>query len=158
MWFCSLLCSWFCHMFAARDSSLWVRITQVSVCYSPVQRYQNILPHFLKCLGRAMPWAPGFRELPWPPCNEQLEKWLCLIPLVGSVAPGHQMGMGLYSFPSLFLGLTWMGLQAVSPYRLVSGSVGDTSIFLLTGLDQHVPQNKLNRKMRFCSQPYPSNW
>lgn len=175
MCFCSQLCSWSCHMFAARDNSLCVSVARVSVHYSPVQLVQNILPHFLKCLGRAVPWAPGIQRaalttLGW--AAGEMTETRCLIPQVGLVAPGHQMGMGIYSFPSLFLGLRWMDLQALSPYRPVSGSVDEIccsaallcsprrthSSSCLLGWTNMCYRTNWIEKCDSAPKPYPSNW
>lgn len=122
MWFCSQLCSRFCHMVAATDSSLCVGVTHVSVCKSPVQLVRNILPHF-QMPGKSRALSSRHWELPSAPCDGEVTETRCLIPLLGLVAPGHQMGKGIYSFPSLFFGLSWMELQALSPHRPVNVSV-----------------------------------
>lgn len=70
------------------------------------------------------------------------------------------MRMGIYRFPSLFLGLSWMDLHGpvyIQAYRLFCGwnvllnssallSQENAVIFPVIGLDQHMPQNKLKWK------------
>lgn len=97
----------------------------------------------LVCPRRVVLWAPGI----WRPVltTPGWAAWdvsayaethsggvtgaRCFSPQVGSVASGREMRMGIYKFPSLFLGLGWMGHSCIVllTYRLVS-SVDEMSL------------------------------
>jgi len=114
-------------MFAARDSSLWVIVTKVALRYSSVHLVQNILPLFPcvpeeSCtpgIRRPVLTTPGWAARDTSTGAETHSGGVtgtrCFSPQAGSVAPGHQMRMGIYRFLSLLRvkldGLAWSCLH-----------------------------------------------
>lgn len=161
-------------MFTARDNGLWIRVTKVAVCYSSVLLVQNIqhpfprVPgesHALSCRSsETCPHHPGMGSLGHF-CWSRNTLWRSngdpvFQPPGRVVASGHQMRMGIYQFPSLFLGLNCMDLHGpvyIQAYQLFFGwnmllsssallSQENIFIFPVIGLNQHMPQNKLKWK------------